>query len=923
SVTIGTETIEVNTFGELKPKLAGKSGIAQVRIGGQDVLVEVRVDGEMFVAKNGANGQPQLIDGKIGTEFWIDESIAKTNSAKRVIAELKQGIADIQKARGEDYQFWGFEKGEKNQIQYISDAILGREPGQRGTLYEAITGIGKTTTIIPSVAVLKARITGSPVVVILNTTADVAAFFKDSPPEFFAKVGQKIVEFDANSFDPANPTHTKALAEANIIVTTKDAIFESIKGKSGEPFIRKAKGAVLLADEAQNTLRLEIDYIITHGGRTRLADRPDGQAKIDLFTEVMDSATLKKLRTTLADRGLEAMLEESGIARVDGRGKVGKAEVLAESYRDLLEQAIAATEKAVPGSDAAIREYLKANGLEAGQPVTSEQAFAKFLNEIAFAGDNASALKVVQANVRERVSAFNSIVNQFAQVPGNDFTAGTSGLVVLAEGGAISGRTPSRAYDSLALAQVGYEVLSSRGVKDLVLPPLRDVSISESSIGTNYAKFLKNFSEIYGFTGTPDRVASQFDRVYGIKLGSGGVKQFDFVFGDPAKGFDAKHPIRSVVALGQANMEVLRWEFSSLVERQGDKQVTHIVNTDSSIPQGELLGFAREQAAKDLTGKYGEKGVIVIVNDPNGKHYSVEFGRDPSGQVREVSRRSLTDADALRLGDTAITSAKDFINKELATARAGGKRVYQIYEVGQHYGVDRVTLQEDGFVVFANDNTTLTDFLQGVGRDRGLNGGKGVNDYSTIDAIVRGVDQKHQGRIIDQTAIRDFADQVLRGAETRAIAQSELDALGRIAENIGFDVIGRMEEAAKGGRIAQAWRGVDVPQAALFEGLRETLRNRAELDYSIGKSEVTGKQDLLEKINRVHKMLVETYQSDAYQALPEGAKRVLREALTQADGKIKTDLFTEADLALRGDGKTGKGDIAGALNEAKNLIDYL
>jgi len=92
------------------------------------------------------------------------------------------------------------------------------------------------------------------------------------------------------------------------------------------------------------------------------------------------------------------------------------------------------------------------------------------------------------------------------------------------------------------------------------------VSISESSIGTNYAKFLKNFSEIYGFTGTPDRVAAQFDRVYGIKLGSGGVKQFDYVFGDRTGSLPSKHPIASIVGLGAGSTEDLRSAFTSLVD---------------------------------------------------------------------------------------------------------------------------------------------------------------------------------------------------------------------------------------------------------------------------------------------------------------------------------------------------------------------
>ena len=58
------------------------------------------------------------------------------------------------------------------------------------------------------------------------------------------------------------------------------------------------------------------------------------------------------------------------------------------------------------------------------------------------------------------------------------------------------------------------------------------VSVSSQSKGTNYAQFLKNYSEIYAFTGTPKYVAETFEIVYGIRMGASDVNQADIVFGN-------------------------------------------------------------------------------------------------------------------------------------------------------------------------------------------------------------------------------------------------------------------------------------------------------------------------------------------------------------------------------------------------------
>lgn len=89
---------------------------------------------------------------------------------------------------------------------------------------------------------------------------------------------------------------------------------------------------------------------------------------------------------------------------------------------------------------------------------------------------------------------------------------------------------------------VGGKMLIAAKEAGVVIDPL-SVSVTSVSKSTYYGQFVTNFSEINGFTGTPDYVQGQFKTVFGIDLSMSTVKQVDFVFGA-----NATHAVSSVLS---------------------------------------------------------------------------------------------------------------------------------------------------------------------------------------------------------------------------------------------------------------------------------------------------------------------------------------------------------------------------------------
>ena len=108
-----------------------------------------------------------------------------------------------------------------------------------------------------------------------------------------------------------------------------------------KPNISKARNSVLLADEAQNTLRLEIDYVITHGGRQTLGQMGEqGRLRIGIFTDVLEGATLKGIRESIKANGWEKATRDAGIRREGEVGKITNEALQASAYKYLLDGAM-------------------------------------------------------------------------------------------------------------------------------------------------------------------------------------------------------------------------------------------------------------------------------------------------------------------------------------------------------------------------------------------------------------------------------------------------------------------------------------------------------------------------------------------------------------------------------------------------------
>lgn len=200
--------------------------------------------------------------------------------------------------------------------------------------------------MIPAISVLKAKMTGKPRLTIFNKPADlkeyIQNFYKEKDPTTKIEKDLWPTKKDASGKDIAKDirdlTTTEAraieahlknmfgvnfllvegsrtrsaydISRAQVILSSKDIIFESIKGESGKNLMAKTKGAIMLADEAQFSLQLDIDYVMSEGERVRLVDRTDGMRYINTFDNVLKNTALIQAAMDHIDKGEFGLAKE-------------------------------------------------------------------------------------------------------------------------------------------------------------------------------------------------------------------------------------------------------------------------------------------------------------------------------------------------------------------------------------------------------------------------------------------------------------------------------------------------------------------------------------------------------------------------------------------------------------------------------------
>ncbi|MBI3386037.1 hypothetical protein HY031_03060, partial [Candidatus Gottesmanbacteria bacterium] len=558
----------------------------------------------------------------------------------------------------------GLEAGIRDQSRVILDAMLKAAPGEKGILFEAVTSSGKSSVMLPEITYLKATF-GDKVTTLLNTKGDLNKYIaeyvdinavtggrkiesiSDLTVEELRKIeskltdvygGKKVVIYDGD------PNHTRTLAEvgaADIIYTTKEIIFESLK--AGDPIA---------------------EALATRGG---------------------------VLGGKIADKAIQDRL-----------------------YRELLENSIPSDKKASlqPLVDEVFRD-----------PIQIDAKLRRFIDgELGVSSVSREDILAIREQFRARKSAADSIVSQLSRTPEVEIRLGQTGEsvghAVLAENSAVSGKSPQRMFDALALEFVGGKMVRDNNLTEgrgLVID-LNQVAVSGEAKGTNYAQFLKGFRQVYAFTGTPRPIAEAYKVVYGIDLGVSDVNQVDLVLKS-----GAPHELKNVV------------------QTSGIGDLANGLNARRGT-----AGFPRDAAVEN----------IVIATELHSRTEILAQIHNSSPGQDVVLRRAGGDAVVLRFNDTThlfdeieqLAGAKE-VNAKLDSYRQAGTKVTQVYEYGAHYGTDVATKVNEPFTVVIGPDTTETDFLQGAGRDRAVSG-----KFSYLDTVTVGVRERIAGSPAEQIA---------------------------------------------------------------------------------------------------------------------------------------------------------------------------
>ncbi|MEK7166018.1 MAG: hypothetical protein AAB874_04400, partial [Patescibacteria group bacterium] len=335
----------------------------------------------------------------------------------------------------------------------------------------------------------------------------------------------------------------------------------------------KVRGAVLIADEAQLTLRLELDYNVSKGGTKVVASTVEGKRYIEAMKEVYE---------TTAQLRIDAQQNKDLIVLRDGKGVMTDGILQTEYYRKIVGEGLSRVNEIIERQglsfDQALDVYLK-----------TPQTDAQQIN--------------IQQLAREKIAAFDAVIKVMADVKDTNYGLQViDGVerVVPQDSGEYTGRQYSGEMEALAYEMVGKDLLGSTN-KDL-----SRVTVSAGGESTNYAEFLQNFSEIYGFTGTPDLLARQFDETYGVKIGKSSIDQTSFVFGvlNPATGKleGSLHPITKFTrAKNIAEVEL---------PKPTDQTAQNYVIEDPSVSSKEIVDVIRKR----------NSGVDVAVISSDGKY---------------------------------------------------------------------------------------------------------------------------------------------------------------------------------------------------------------------------------------------------------------------------------------------------------------
>ncbi|MEA3429776.1 MAG: hypothetical protein U9R08_00735 [Nanoarchaeota archaeon] len=613
--------------------------------------------GSVVISK--ADAKPELIENEDGTFEVKGDFLTASESASESVKKLTETANKIMKAAtvAKRKAVGAAYTANDNQAEIILEALT-----TDGRIFKSKAGSGKTSVMIPFAAALKSKMSGKKVVLLFKKGSVEGELLPEIGKnlEFFTEQG-----LTAEVFDSANPK-----GDSDVIIADTDLFFEFVKTTSqSKRFIdnlKSGKGSALIADEAQSTLELMGRYSMTEGARQSINSLENGKeqkAVGESLKGLLDSAAKQVGLEGIVDR--ESMLTENNKKDLE----------LREDIRNALYLRLAAKHNVNVPANADLEELIK---LE----VVNNPSLAKDVNML---------------NIMQRV---------LSETPETDYGIQEGEVVPRSKG-----RDSGRHYSSVAEV-VAYELLGRDVLKSIATDPTtigeadwNKAGVSLDSRQTTTQEMVADvFSEVYGFSGTPELVQNQIARNLGVSTRSETATDF---LGGKEKFVDSN------VANNVNGMSL------EGLAQDSNKDHTWVVASDRVANPLAVAKILELEVGK------GNPSEVIFVR-ANGNYESVKY--DAAGT--EVSKENFED----------IGKLKNYLNSRNYEA---GPRLVKIYEKGRDVGTDLAIrgTAEDMFVV-ADRSSTFTDIEQARLRDRG----KGVSqnlfgeEYSNGHLIILGAD---------------------------------------------------------------------------------------------------------------------------------------------------------------------------------------
>jgi len=654
----------------------------------------------------------EVIDKAITEGYYRTEN----KDLKPLVNSLNKILSQGTKVKESYYESQGWEPyaARTNQLEVILDAVA-----STNKIYKENPASGKTSVTIPNLAVAKAKLTGKPVVVLFKSKS-IGELTKEVGEnyEFFTEQGLSVDRFSpkgSTRYDSISPTGRKITdpGKADITVSEIDMMFEFASNtKTSKDFVTRLKDSVLIADEAHQATKLSDRYVISDGLGIRIVDMANGKGIIDAGKKVFD------IFETVTKRNPEFLTD----GKLDFE-KMGSFEAGKEFRMDeRLEIDI-------------YREMLNREGIDA-KSMSSEQVKTEIDSILA---EN-SKLQL-QMNVLKQ---YDAVLGETADVHFGE----NGNLVVPLEKGVGSGKQYSLVSQIVTYQMLGRAKLEAAGNTK------REVNWNElrirkdSRMVTTQEAIVDTFSEIIGFSGTPELISGQFKRNLNIVTWNRArtdlvTKQDNNIEFKEAFSFE-----------GVREIDLKQLPSSDLVKHRA-----HIVASELVSPKPFIETIKSQEI--DISRQLN-KGTDFFIIDSKTKLVTREI-YDSTG--KRLSKEEMSIADAYNLKLNALNSKN---------------RIVRLYPKGAEEGVDLPFFGKkyDSKIVYADPiKTTFTSIEQAALRDRGkgilnIDGrwkeGEFASDYSNAYLFMKGTGSQSVRRSIENAKtneIKQIKQNNLRGIE--------------------------------------------------------------------------------------------------------------------------------------------------------------